>query len=591
MLRYRVGLMILLLCPGLSYAQDDACRFSDVLLVVDRSISMRTGLINGQSKWDITRGAVDELLNNYGQSANFGLMIYPGPSGLGAMGVEGEVGACDENGEAVMCTPQAPHCSTGEVVVEPAQNTQVEIAQAMVWPNVLRDSYTPTWQTLEAAGNYDVLLDDESRNFLILITDGYQCCGLFRDANGTLMCEAEDRNLVIDRVQRLTQRGVSTYVVGFGSSVDVDTLQRASLAAGTQRPNCDPQAGANGGDRCYYQADDSEELVTVLADVARRIRLEVCDGFDNDCDGQIDEGLDRNECGGCGDAPVEVCNQIDDDCDGRIDENTERNACGGCSEDVPMEICDGLDNDCDSTVDEGLLNSCGMCGPDPVERCNALDDDCDGEVDEGMLNACGECGPVPSEACNARDDDCDGQVDEGYPPNCIQCPDRADEVCNNVDDDCDGQVDEGVVNNCGACEPDPSEVCNGFDEDCDDVADEGMDLCPQTETCLCGGCVGPCSMNECPPGAQCVRGFCIVDRCPEGQRCDGDRCVEGERDMMPPTVLRDMGLPQFDSGFAPSSPPAEDCGCNFTEGTGTSSFWLLGLVFLSPRIRRRLRGQ
>ena len=160
------------------------------------------------------------------------------------------------------------------------------------------DSYTPTWQSLEAAGNYDALLDDDARNYLILITDGYQCCGVYRDANGVLLCEPEDRNLVVDRVRRLTQRGIVTFVVGFGSAVDVDTLQRAALAAGTQRPNCDPQAGANVNERCYYQADNARELLEVLSDVARQIQLEVCDGFDNDCDGRVDEGVEMNACNG-----------------------------------------------------------------------------------------------------------------------------------------------------------------------------------------------------------------------------------------------------------------------------------------------------
>lgn len=60
-----------------------------------------------------------------------------------------------------------------------------------------------------------------------------------------------------------------------------------------------------------------------------------------------------------------------------IDEEYEEITC------VPTEeVCDGADNDCDSEIDEGVLNACGTCGPAPAEICNGLDDNCDGSIDE-----------------------------------------------------------------------------------------------------------------------------------------------------------------------------------------------------------------
>jgi hypothetical protein len=585
MLRISCLLIVsLLTISGTAQAQQGACDFSDVLMLVDRSISMR-GQIDGQTKWDITRDAVSTVLENYGEQANFGLMIYPGPSGLGAAGVEGPVGACRENMAEAMCTPQAPHCSTGEVVVAPAQGTQAAINEAMVWPEGLHDSYTPTWQSLEAAGNYAPLLDGISRSFVILVTDGYQCCGLFRQGDG-FACEQEDRNLVVEKVRRLAELDIVTFVVGFGGSVDVDTLQRAAVAAGTQRENCDPQANMNGGNLCYYQADNAQSLVDAMGDVARRIRQEVCDGFDNDCDGTVDENTQMNACAQCGAAAMEVCNMVDDDCDGRIDEGTNLNACGQCDVPTPIEVCDGADNDCDGTIDEGVANACGRCGVVPEEACNGLDDDCDLRTDEGVQNACGACGDTPTEACNRLDDDCDGQIDEGYPPNCEQCPNPTDETCNDLDDDCDGEIDEGLRNECGTCGAGPVEICNGFDDDCDSRPDEGDGLCPPNEACLCGGCVGPCNMNECPGGSVCIRGFCIQDNCPQGQHCQGDQCVEGEPDMGLQPMPRDAGTPRFDAAPGIAGAPAEDCGCAFSQGVGSSAWWLMGLVLLNPGIRR-----
>ncbi len=101
--------------------------------------------------------------------------------------------------------------------------------------------------------------------------------------------------------------------------------------------------------------------------------------------------------GACVDAvgPIpEICNGADDDCDGEADErwSAGSNGCGFCN---PTEVCDLEDNDCDGRVDEYVANSCGACAPEPTETCDGDDDDCDGTIDEGTTNACGTCPPEP----------------------------------------------------------------------------------------------------------------------------------------------------------------------------------------------------
>ena len=108
-----------------------------------------------------------------------------------------------------------------------------------------------------------------------------------------------------------------------------------------------------------------------------------------------DEFTRWGECTGQMLPAPEVCNGVDDDCDGEVDERwaAGSNTCGYCD---GTESCDGVDTDCDGRLDEGLVNSCGVCGEaDPIETCNGVDDDCDAIVDEGVTNACGTCFPEP----------------------------------------------------------------------------------------------------------------------------------------------------------------------------------------------------
>jgi hypothetical protein len=71
--------------------------------------------------------------------------------------------------------------------------------------------------------------------------------------------------------------------------------------------------------------------------------VEIWNGIDDDCDGDIDEGL-KPPCPG----KTEVWNGIDDDCDGLIDEGLSAPCVG------KIEICNGIDDNCNGWVDEFL---------------------------------------------------------------------------------------------------------------------------------------------------------------------------------------------------------------------------------------------
>ena len=127
------------------------------------------------------------------------------------------------------------------------------------------------------------------------------------------------------------------------------------------------------------------------------LQTEICDGIDNNCDGQIDE---NNVC--CK-PTAEICDGIDNDCDGEIDEE------GVC---CTAEICDGIDNDCDGEVDED-----NVCCEPSEEVCDNIDNDCDGEVDEDDVCASSEPDdpPKPSDSDNPpkpSDSDPSGNSDD-----------------------------------------------------------------------------------------------------------------------------------------------------------------------------------
>lgn len=111
----------------------------------------------------------------------------------------------------------------------------------------------------------------------------------------------------------------------------------------------------------------------------------------------------------------EVCNGTDDDCDGQTDEGN--NACGGaCTlSATPGSSCDGPDTDLCAEgqwVCNGLnAVSCSDNTGNNVEICDSIDQDCDGNISEGpcsLPNAGSTCsnGTCVVTSCNSGYSDC-----------------------------------------------------------------------------------------------------------------------------------------------------------------------------------------
>jgi len=262
---------------------------------------------------------------------------------------------------------------------------------------------------------------------------------------------------------------------------------------------------------------------------------EKCNTVDDDCDGDVDEGVCQVECvvSGCS---GEICapEPMDSDCMWLPEyECLKLSVCGPFGEDggcgwlktdeylecidnirVPEpEICDGKDNDCDGEVDEGLdceLNCGGIIGlacPDGM-FCHFEDGTC------GLGDQMGKCIPFPN-GCEKIYKPVCGCDDKTYGNECEMmtagmsklhdgecegpCLDK--EICNNnIDDDCDGLVDEG----------------------CDECIEEGGKFEDfDTEGKCCPGLVPVndcieevlCTDNEPPPPPECEV-MCACPNCP-----------------------------------------------------------------------------
>ena len=225
--------------------------------------------------------------------------------------------------------------------------------------------------------------------------------------------------------------------------------------------------------------DDSNSLVSPAAE-------EVCDGADNNCDGQIDEDVQTDffadsDLDGFGN-PTLIASACEapsgfvsngSDCD-----DTDENSYPGAE-----EICDDVDNNCNEEVDEGLgqmfytdADGDGFGNEaSPVQAC---------EIQAGLSTIAEDCddgnaqiSPLAQEVCDDIDNNCDGQVDEGL----------LFDFYADTDDDGFGDANEviaacvapeGYVDQAGDCDdlesfanPAMTEVCDGIDNDCDGTTD------------------------------------------------------------------------------------------------------------------------
>ena len=248
----------------------------------------------------------------------------------------------------------------------------------------------------------------------------------------------------------------------------------------------------NDGFYSFEDCDDNDPMINPSI-------AETCDKIDNNCDGQIDEGLPQityyldDDGDGFGDAGIQILDCSNVPPAGYVANDTDCNDMDMMVNPSTAEICDGIDNDCNGLFDDGIpvntyyFDSDGDGFGDAgisVDTCISFPpmgyvlDDTDCNDTDMNLN------PGVAELCDGIDNDCNGLFDDGLPQNTYFFDADGDlfgDAAISVDT-CISTPPTGFVSNAMDCDdlnfnlnPNAIEVCDGIDNDCNGIEDDGLE--------------------------------------------------------------------------------------------------------------------
>ncbi len=252
----------------------------------------------------------------------------------------------------------------------------------------------------------------------------------------------------------------------------------------------------NDGDGFLNYVDCNDYDASVNPDAT-----EICDGVDNDCNGESDDGLVftdyylDNDGDGFGDAAASINSCLASAPTDYVTDNTDCDDTNAAINTAMAEICDGIDNDCTGQADDGLvfypyfLDSDGdgygdtatyiiVCETTPPTGYTVLNGDCD--ETNAAIN------PGASEVCDGLDNNCDGQVDNGLTFYTYYLDNDGDGFGDAASllSSCETTPPTGYADNDGDCNdddplihPDAIDIAlDGIDNNCDGILDAVNDL-------------------------------------------------------------------------------------------------------------------
>jgi hypothetical protein len=322
-----------------------------------------------------------------------------------------------------------------------------------------------------------------------------------------------------------------------GTETDVDCGGGACAPCGNGKM-CKGKTDCQGGG-----CEDGACCQANACGVCGQITAEVCDGKDNDCDWDIDEGL----------GPGKLCPKQGGVCKGAVEEcrGVQGWVCDAqtysahdwrYAADEKLACKDGVDNDCDGLVD--ALDKADCC----VKACSGKecgDDGCGGScgtcaagktcTPAGKCVSGGTCGADPNQTCNGH---CGGSgYSTGLPCACDYKCETNNDCCKDYADCCGGCMPNCIGKQCG------SNGCSGLCGTCNagytcndaGLCVKGATGCgasyPDCKACVCKADDYCCSAwdsqctQECTSVAECV-GVCGGSCSPNctGKQCGGDGC-------------------------------------------------------------------